>query len=82
MKTRNLQLTSIEKRPSVRFTQTSKVLYLNHIKLAYLSHYYFDFSVGALILSNFIMRLINWKLRKKTAIDQCIKELLGKIQAP
>ena len=82
MKTRNFQLTSIEKRPSVRFTQTSKVLYLNHIKLVLLSHYYFDFSVGALILSNFIMRLINWKVRKKTAIDQCIKELLDKIQAP
>ena len=31
--TRNLQLTSIEKRPSVGFIRTSKVLYLKHIKL-------------------------------------------------
>ena len=29
----NLQLTSIEERPSVRFIPTSKVLYLKHIKL-------------------------------------------------
>ena len=33
VKTRNLQLTSIEKRPSVGFMRTSKVLYLKHIKL-------------------------------------------------
>ena len=56
--TRNFQLPSIEKRPSLGFIPTSKVLSLKHIKLVELSHYYFGVSVGALILSNIIMRLI------------------------
>ena len=36
MKVRNLQLTSMERRPSVGFRPTSNVLYLKHIKLVYL----------------------------------------------
>ena len=59
VKTKNLQLTSSEKKLSVRFISTSKVLYLKHIKLVLLSHYYFGVSIYAMILSNFIMRLIN-----------------------
>ena len=37
----------------------SGVLYLKHIKLVQLNHYYFGVSVCALILSNSIMRSIN-----------------------
>ena len=46
----NLQLTSIEKGPSVRFIQTSNVLYLKQITLVWLSHYYFGVSVYTRVL--------------------------------
>ena len=36
---KTLELTSVEKRPSVGFIPTSEVLYKGHIKLVQLSHY-------------------------------------------
>ena len=72
METKNLQLTAIEKRPLVGFIATSKVLYLKHIKLVWLSNYYFGVSVCVLILSSFIMRLITWKVFSLKTATQVI----------
>ena len=58
-----------KKRPSMGFIPTSRVLYLNHIKLASSFHPYFGASVFALIVSNFNIGLINGK------VLYCIKVL-------
>ena len=57
VKTRNLQLTSIEKRPLVWFLRNSKVLCLKHVKI--IDDYYFGVSVCALIVFNCMIGLIN-----------------------
>ena len=69
-KTRNLQLMSIEKRPSMGFIPISKYFCLKYTKFVELNHYCFRVSVCALILSNFMRRLINWEIF-------CIKASFG-----
>ena len=87
MKMRNLQLTSIEKKPLVRFIPTSKVLYLKH-KIDLIKSLLFRcFS----LCSDFIkfhyeideLKSILYKNSyPQDLIDKCIKEFLDKIMAP
>ena len=87
VKTRNLQLTSVEKRPSLGFIPTSKVLYLKH-KIGLIKSLLFRcFS----LCSDFIkfhheidkLKSILYKSSyPRDLVDKCIKEFLDKILAP
>ena len=52
----------------------ARVLYLKHVKLVWLSHYHFGVPVCALILSNFIVRLINWKVSTLSIVSTLPKK--------
>ena len=57
VKIRNLQLTSGQKRSSVGYIPTAKVLYLKYIKFVQVSHHHLSISIYLLIMSNSIRHI-------------------------